>query len=78
MSAPLRTCPFCGASGDDLHVIEIDTAQWAVTCNCCEAIGPSDSREGVAVEMWNGAAVNAIAPVSGGTLPTRPLQEASQ
>lgn len=50
------SCPFCAATNDDLKLIEIDSAQYAVCCEGCGGIGPNDGSEAGAVALWNGAA----------------------
>lgn len=57
------SCPFCGSAGDGkdgLQTIEVDRDLWAVVCRCCGAIGPTDSRRGAAVGLWNGVAARAL------------------
>lgn len=72
---PLMSCPFCGAAEDDLRTIQIDSAQWAVTCHCCEAIGPTDADSTRAAMLWNGSALNALGrvriPAHGAVMLTR-------
>lgn len=64
MSPPLMSCPFCGADGNELKLIEIDAANWAVSCDCCQAVGPSDMDPASAAQMWNGAAIKALGRVA--------------
>jgi len=56
----MMACPFCGADGEDLVMLEIDAAQYAVTCDCCAGIGPSDALRDRAVMLWNGSALRAL------------------
>jgi hypothetical protein len=60
VSEEMMACPFCGADGDEIKMIEIDFGQQAVTCNCCTAIGPSDALNDRAVMLWNGSALKAL------------------
>ena len=53
-------CPFCGATHEQLRTIEIDAGNWAVVCDVCEAIGPSDAEPARAVALWGGAAREAL------------------
>lgn len=53
-------CPHCGADHDELGLIEIDAGNWAVTCDVCGAIGPSDTEEPRAIALWGGAARRAL------------------
>ena len=39
----LAPCPFCGAPGDALLLLEVDAGTHAVTCPNCNCIGPHDS-----------------------------------
>lgn len=58
-----RACPFCGAADDDLVVLADPgdvLGMSAVTCNICTATGPSDILASRAVELWNGAALQAL------------------
>lgn len=48
-------CPFCRSTHEQHRTIEIDTSNWAVVCDVCEAIGPSDTDPARAVAMWGGA-----------------------
>jgi hypothetical protein len=65
MSEEKMSCPFCGADGLDLKMLEIDSGQVAVTCECCTAIGPSDALRDRAVMLWNGSALKALGRTRG-------------
>lgn len=71
----LMSCPFCGAAEDDLHIIEIDSAQWAVDCKSCGAVGPNDWDQARAAQLWNGSALHALGrvriPAEGAVMLTR-------
>ena len=63
MNALLKSCPFCGATGDDLTLmtdIEGFGAGSAVVCDCCGAVGPSHTAPGEAHALWNGAALSVL------------------
>jgi Lar family restriction alleviation protein len=58
MSAEIKPCPFCG--DPDPAIDEVDMDVWAVVCNDCGAIGPTQNDDGKinlgpkAIELWNG------------------------
>jgi hypothetical protein len=43
-------CPFCYS--DDTVCIEIDAGQWTVSCNQCQASGPTMPNRFDAVRAW--------------------------
>lgn len=57
-------CPFCGSTHEQHITIEIDAGNWAVTCEVCEGIGPSDTDPASAVALWGGAAKARFAPAA--------------
>lgn len=62
------TCPFCGASGDRVGVMEIDVGSQAAHCEECGAIGPARPTWIGAIGAWNGDSLVGSAmmgPVSG-------------
>ncbi len=57
----LSICPFCGAMGDELKLMDLDDGDGhAVVCDCCGAIGPTDYRPENARRLWNGEALRAF------------------
>lgn len=67
-------CPHCGADHTELQTIETDAGNWAVSCEVCGAVGPSDWDEARAIALWGGAARRALQP----TLePTRDVTRAA-
>lgn len=46
------SCPFCASEATE--AIEIDYAQWAVTCSQCHAIGPTAETKEDAFILWSG------------------------
>jgi Lar family restriction alleviation protein len=45
----LKPCPFCGADGEILGVEEY----WLVSCEYCDAQGPTKKIEQEAITAWN-------------------------
>lgn len=46
-------CPFCGADGDDLFIVNGTPGQAYVACAICLADGPIGGTEGEAVASWD-------------------------
>lgn len=56
-----KSCPFCGAMDEQLKLLELeDSGGHSVVCDCCGAIGPTDTRKEKAEALWNGAALVAL------------------
>lgn len=46
----INVCPFCGNSA---QLITVDTAEYYIECNYCNARGPKSDFENEAIESWN-------------------------
>lgn len=62
MNAPVKPapCPFCGATHEQLRSVEVAAGNWAVCCDVCEGIGPTDTDPLRASQLWGGAARRAL------------------
>ena len=48
---PMQPCPFCGCSGDPVHLGGGIKVQ--IQCNSCGATGPAVWDIGNAIKLWN-------------------------
>lgn len=51
MTITVKDCPFCGA--ENIEIDEVGTAEYAVTCQECRAIGPILGDVMEAINTWN-------------------------
>lgn len=50
-------CPFCNCESS-LKVFEFEEGSWAVTCNECNATGPSAQSHQEAIDRWLAASTS--------------------
>ncbi len=50
MNVPIKPCAFCGSSR--VNYVNTGDDSWVV-CSGCLAQGPTDGRDGPAIERWN-------------------------